>query len=376
MRAVRIGLVSCLLAGSLIGCYPEKRVVWSPDGRWAAVLGGDGLHLSDDQGKLSPLLAARATRAAWLPDSRQLIVTWPQPLNSWSELAAALPERQQERIAEAGRRLHTQMLAYDGDWEAFEPKGMENLTGGERGAALLYVRDQANEGLAEKLGDRWAEFEALQIDLWALQLFDVTDGNASPGQVLCRMLDEQMEPRVAPDAHNVSFTNSMPGERPKGVRLYVIPIAAGQTPQLVAEDCSWFADWTPDSRYLLFAQAPGWNADEERMPAIGVVAQREVADPAATLLTAFPDAQDLARVPFQAEIKVRALKDGRIIFSAFEQHFPSTAQDEPERAGLFAMNPDQSPAVYRITPRQVECELSKGPLYFEVSPDAQYIALP
>jgi hypothetical protein len=374
-RWVAVTLVGTAVAGLLFGCYPEKRVVWSPDGQWAAVLGGDGLRLSDAQGKLSELLAAGATRAAWLPDSQRLVVTCPQPVKSWSELSAALPAGQRERIAEAGAKLREQMLAYDGDWEAFEPKGLEELTGGERGATFLYIKDVASEGLAEKLGERWDELKELQVDLWALQLFEVAQGSATPGQVLCRRLDEESEPRVAPDAHNVSFTAPMAGEKPKGVLLYVVPIDGGRAPELVADDCSWFADWTPDSRYLVFAQAPGWNADEERFPTIGVVARREVADAAGALLSAFPDAEDLARVPFQAEIKVRALKDGRIIFSAFEQHFPAAAQDEPERASLFAISPDQTPVVSRITPRQAECELPKGPLYFEVSPEEHYIAL-
>ncbi len=362
--------------GSLgAGCYPEKRVVWSPDGRWAAVLGGDGLHVSDADGKLTPLVAAGATRAAWLPDSRRLVVTRPDTFKTWSELAPQLPEPQRERIIAAGKLLHDQILAFSGDWDAFEPKGMDDLTGGERAAVLLCMRDQANEGLPEKLGERWDELKELQVELWSLQLCDVAEGGAKPGATLCRMLDEQAEPRVAPDGKKVAFTAAMPGEKPSGARLYVVAAEGGRLAEAVADDCAWFPDWSADSRYLIYVHAPKWKADEEQTPQIGLVARRAVADAGGALLDMFMDPQELARVMFQPEIKVRALKDGRIIFSGVEQHLPATLADSPERYTLFAINPEQAPVVLRIVPREAEGELPKGRFYFEVSPEDRYIAL-
>ena len=65
MRMV-MGVLCMMVAAFLLGCVPE-RVVWSPDGTQAVVVGGDGLHLCDAAGKIgfgSTIRTARAPTTA------------------------------------------------------------------------------------------------------------------------------------------------------------------------------------------------------------------------------------------------------------------------------------------------------------------------
>ena len=72
----RVVRASILLASLLLlgGCY-DKRFQWSPDGRRLTVVTNEGLHLSDSDGRLSPLLLPAVEVAAWLSDSKRLVVS-------------------------------------------------------------------------------------------------------------------------------------------------------------------------------------------------------------------------------------------------------------------------------------------------------------
>ena len=64
-----LALVLLLLGGCL-----EKHLVWSPDGKRAAVVAKDGLHFCDPDGKLTSLLLPGVYEIAWTSDSQQLVV--------------------------------------------------------------------------------------------------------------------------------------------------------------------------------------------------------------------------------------------------------------------------------------------------------------
>ena len=66
-RRIMKRILGMILLGALMvvgGVFPE-RVVWSPDGSRAAVLGEDGLHVCDADGNLGPLLTPKVIAAQW-----------------------------------------------------------------------------------------------------------------------------------------------------------------------------------------------------------------------------------------------------------------------------------------------------------------------
>ena len=94
------------------------------------------------------------------------------------------------------------------------------------------------------------------------------------------------------------------------------------------------------------------------------------------MLTTLPDAEELAGTAFQNELRVRCLRDGRILFATIELQLPCTSVDMPQRAGLFAIDPGRQPGVTRLVPRSTEGELPDAMLLFEVSPDERHVSVP
>jgi len=105
------GLMGVALIALLSGCIPEQRVIWSPDGRQAMVLGRENnlqsLYLCDGDGNLSPRLFDHVHRAAWRPDSSGVILVRSRLTANWAELAPLLTaEENDDIIRMAGIILH------------------------------------------------------------------------------------------------------------------------------------------------------------------------------------------------------------------------------------------------------------------------------
>jgi hypothetical protein len=105
-----LALIATLLA--LAGCDEAgENVVWSPDGRQAAVIGTKGLYLCDAGGKLSPLLVPRATHARWLPDGKRLVVARSMDFATWREVAPQLSDAERNYVVTTAKRLLDNWLA-------------------------------------------------------------------------------------------------------------------------------------------------------------------------------------------------------------------------------------------------------------------------
>ena len=86
-------------------------------------------------------------------------------------------------------------------------------------------------------------------------------------------------------------------------------------------------------------------------------------------------ADELAGTIFNPYDKVRALPDGRIIFSAIDVHLPCTDADMPQCEQLFALDPGRSAMLTPLIPQKVMGETPKLLGLFEVSPDGKRIAM-
>lgn len=370
-RVVRWVAVAALVAGCV-----EKRVHWSPDGRVAAVIGADGLYLCDPQGRLSPRVAENVARVEWFADAQRLLMVRRVECPTWESAAARLPAEQRERVAAAAGRTREELLAFEGSLEDYEPAAKAELTDGELVAAFVCLRDRYADELRPRVGEKWDELAKLRVTVHTLQVLAVRDGAGEPGAELLSGLDDVVNPRISPDGRHVAFVTAMSTATGDARRLMVLPIEGGAAPRTVADLVGSHADWSADGRYLVYAYAsvpPPSGGDALRL---GAVARRGVRDAGGALLAEFEKPEDLAGVVFDDLLKVRCLRDGRVLFSSGDFRLPATKKEMPERQTLFTVDLDAPATVARLLPAQSEAKLPSGASFFELNPAQTRLAVP
>lgn len=377
------------IALALAGCLPKKHIVWSPDGARAAVIGGDaGLYLCSPDGELSERLAENVNEVAWLPDSGGLVVVHDVKIETWQALAAELEPDYVQQLTRLGELLHAEAMAYEGDWDHFEPRGYVELGGREFAALILYLRDVRPEGLRAKLGTHWEDLEKLEVPITRLQLMELDGEGLHPGAVLAQSLGVLSEPTVSPDGRHVAYISLAPlGVEAEFGRpisefdrrwLYVALLESDDAPRPVNRACTLSLDWAPDGSHLAYSAASAPLTPDDDAMQLGVVKRRAVCDLRGGLLDEFPEAEALAGIVFNIKesARVRCLPDGRIVFATLELHLPATTADMPQQFGLFAVDPDRQPTVLRLIPRAAEAALPGAVFLFDPSPDGEHICIP
>ncbi len=361
---------------ALAGCLPEKRVLWSPDGKWALVRGDEGLYLCDEGGQLSPRMAERVDAVTWMPDSRQIILSRREPVHTWAEMAAVMSPERRAEVEARGPKFRSELLAHEGEWDTFKPRSLGGLSGGEALALLLYVRERRDAALVQRMGDKWADIEKVVGAVHLFQRGRIDDaGGLTLGDVLLRDVDNFQELRVSPQGRFVAYRRPMTDEDHTQC-ISVLPLKAGAAPRAVAEHAAQFYDWSPDGRAIVYAATKRAMTDESDELRLGTLLRQPVAGEDGAILEELPEPDELAGLVFQPEVRVRCLSDGRILFASFEMGLPCTAKDMPQRAALFAVHPERYPGVLRLVSRQVEPELPDAMALFEVSPDEQHVSIP
>src|SRR6267142_1009273 len=156
-------LALCLIVLVVLGCDPEQVVVWSPDGSKAAVIGSDGLHLSDPIGKLTPLLVKDVRKAAWFLDSSHLAAVKEVKISSWKEASKYLEPERIKRLEIGGENLFKEMMAQARPLDEWAQKVLEREDGPNYGdfvGMVLYVGEKHAEELKKKLTEE--EWKKLQ----------------------------------------------------------------------------------------------------------------------------------------------------------------------------------------------------------------------
>ncbi len=359
----------------LVGCI-EKRVDWSPDGRWATVIGHEGaLHISDGDGNLSKRIAPTVRRVAWFPDSRHFLALRDVEAKTWDEAATVLSPELTEKLIAAARRMSDELLAFEGDLDDFEPS-TETVSEAEMIAVALYVRDYLADTVREKLGEKWDEFQDMSAAIQTLQTVEVRNGSAQLGSIVFQTLEDVGHPRISPDGAYVAFTIQRKTDDDDERRLFVMPIEGDGEPVEVAGLAGQHLDWSPDGTSIVFTRANVPATDGNEALRLGALSRRVVRDDSGELLEEFADIDDLAGIIFDDTLKLRVLADGRVLFAATEVRLPATAKEMPQRQSLFTVDLDGAATVARLLPRETESEIATNLGFFEVSPDGTRISVP
>lgn len=370
----KIVIVAALAA--LAGCIPEKRIVWSPDGSRAGVIATDGLRFAAPDGTLGKPVLPGARRIAWFADSKRIFCLHTTTAAGWKDLEKVLTPAERDTVAKSAATLREQVMAYNGPWDKFEPTFPPTVTQGLQTAAMIYLRDNLGQGVAQHVGPTWSDIEKLQPDIWHAQVFDTNADALAPGRELLVTLDELRSPAVSPDGRFVSFLSPLPAKDNPAFDLLVARTDGSAPPMRVAKNVAIDYAWSPDSHslgYIYSSVEPG--ADRATI-SLGAVATIDVVDGSDKPLSAPAHQQDRAGILFNQLCAVRWLKDGRIIFSSYEVKLPATTRDMPQQWRLFVLDPRMSGSAIRVIPHDFNLELMKEAPLFEISPDGRRVLLP
>jgi hypothetical protein len=346
------------------GCL-EKHLVWSPDGRRAAVIAKDGLHFCDPDGNLTPLLLPDVDQVAWFGDSQRLAVARIRHVSDWAsipailgrERAAAIAAEAEEiwRKAEAGGQLEVLM-------KPFGVKKAQTL--------LVCLKAQHGDALRAKVSPKDLEFlDSSRVDVDELMIARIDGDQVRPGLLLHSGLEKIEDIRLSPGDRAIAFTTDLTQDNDDECRVLLTLVdSAGTT--TVAEHTAAYPDWAPDARSLVYAQAAAGGPKEDLR--LATLVRREVfSDGGQIKLQEKPD--ELAGMVFSNLTRVRCLADGRIIFNAVEFSLPMAMKDSPKQETLFALDPTRQATIVRVIPRGEEENMPKNLAFFELSPDEKQI---
>ena len=379
MSIQRLNALFAVAALVLItGCIVDERMFWSPDGRRAAVRLPEGLCLVDANGKLSAPLISDVTFAAWLPDSRGLIILRRPVATNWQEISRLVPREETapvEALAVGLPGLITGALhAAGGDVSVVEEKFFKPLKfeiGPWLVAGLICLRDTQPEAFSKLLG-RVKNADQLQKDLAEacksiVQEISVLrlEGDKLEGRprVLERTLAELGEPRPSPSAAVVAFL--------RDEVLTVAPLDGRTNRVAVGNRIAGSYDWTPDGKALVFAVrlSEKWERDTINLAHI----QRRIVL-GASGVPMEGERLLLGMGAFAFTPRIRSLPDGRVLFASQPLQLPANANSIHE-ARFYIVDPARGTNAVPVAIASESGALPADLAAFAVSPDGRHVAI-
>jgi len=402
---LRVNVVAALtllvVLAEIAGCEPQKVVVWSADGSSAAVIGGDGLYLCDSDGKLSDLIEPKAKQAAWVANTRKLIVETVTEAAKWKDVEPYLGDARRNQIVQTAGQWLEKAMAFKGTWKELQSwagQEMETINMEDAVLMFLYVRDNRSEGLAQKFGADWQKAAAESVDVTRLQVLDVakvlSGGRALAGPVIAISTGGFAELAVSPNGQ--ALVAGVADSRTEGTCvLWAMPTDGKRPPVKVAEMAGRYPAWSADGHWLVYGQANPPRGKSGDSPRLGTLRRLELGEDGGRLkanppldedksvtnadgsvTNTYSPAQVLAGFVYSEWMRIHCTKDGRVLFASPQVTLPATADDMPTRQTLFAVDPGKRATVTRVLTRQAEEQLPDAVNQFQLSPDETRVAIP
>ncbi len=393
-----LGALTLLLAG----CGPEEWIVWSPDGQHGIVRHDS--RLIDPAGNVLGTVAGKDEFvAAWLPDSRRVLVLRQAPAQSWAEFAALLGGERAGLVAYAAGDLarligenHAALEAFD-DSPAFKI-WRENLeTHGVQFEAVASYLDAARPGLLDPLLEASARKEAaeakkedgspdagkkprtvaeLRQEIGVPKIHELHIRNAvasgdSGDRLVMRSADECTQFVVSPNGRALAFI------RVEGTdtRLYTTSLEAGAKPVLIESGVE-FAAWSPEGQELAYTKCGVPHRSEKSELRLGSIARRRVCAADGAIIVEPEAGEDVAGLILpEYPARLAWISDGRILFAGAKFSLPATTQNLPDALTLFALRPNPARSIEQLIPDATPSRFTARVNYFTVSPDGQKVAI-
>lgn len=368
-----IGLTATACILFVIGCY-NKRIVWSPDGKWGAICPNSGLYFTDPEGNVTKKMHDHVYRAAWFPDSRHLAIEEYADITDWESLKTIVPLEQQKKFIQYAQSL---LLARNQmEWEAKIKTllDLNLLSEDELTAVKLYIRDKQAGPFPDSVIASWQpnltfHYHFLRIGLWDGKQFTIK-------KTLWNSSERIWDMQISSKGRVVTFTTAYPDldddEELNVSSLWAADLQTGRS-VLLDQNVALYPGWSADGQSLFYVRSIG---EGKAGNAIGTLLQIQPCDSAGALLEQIPQPKGLAGLVAGEYTKVRCLSDGRIIFSSIELTLPIIGKDIPEYKQLFVLDPTRQATITRLIPHSTLDQTRSFNLdFFEVSPDETMISL-
>jgi hypothetical protein len=355
------------MALALSGCL-EQFLVWSPDGQRAVVIdaNGEGLRLSDGNGKLSAPAIPGAIRVTWLPDSRQIVAVIVREEGSWNVLAKELTADESARVIAHAEAAWQEVVA--GKPLSAALVGLNEET---KSVVLACLRERRGDAVRGRLRDEELKsFNSDKAVISEIAIVRVEGDSLVKGAILDRGLKSWLSLDGSPDGKFFSAVreNALFGLT-DSYDLFVASVQGGELVKIADAVAIW-PDWTPDGRSLVYFGGP---KSANGATVLGGLVRQEVLSPDGKIVSD-GKGTPLGGWIFRHDARVRCLSDGRIVFNAAEITFPITPRDfGDQHEQLFALDLSRQATLVRLIPRNGEWALPRSLAFFEVSPDEKQV---
>lgn len=371
MKKAFATLCAILTALALTACVPDKNLMWSPDGKQAAVFGDDGnLYLCSQDGTLSEKLLEGVLQGAWLSDSSKLLLARAQTCTTWEEATQLLTDSDQDLLTDLTDKMYA-IYSQNHDIEAAAESvlNLKVLSEEQVDLMTLYAK-QAYPDLIED--EELEKDEPLSADIVLLETIAVNNGTIEHIHTITAVPYMIWDLRISPDDHYAAFTaGEVFGKNITPAGLYLTSLEEQSEARRIAQNANLFPDWSTDGKYLIYAASASQLPQEEL--SLGALIRQQVAD-AQGLLEELPQREELAGLIMNPLMRVRCLPDNSVVFSAMEVQLPSVAADMPETLNFFRFDPERPATLQRMFPRSTDAYLGEWSSLFEPSPDGTKIA--
>jgi dipeptidyl aminopeptidase/acylaminoacyl peptidase len=374
MKKIVLSLV--LLTGIclLVGCYP-KRVVWSSDGKWAAVTGTDTLYFCDSKGKITEKIRDGILKAEWFPNEYRLAIQRGIRVNNWQLMEANIPEAKRQKLIQHIKSLSDVNDALEWKIKTDTLVDTKVLSRNEIKGVILYLRDKSPNKLPQTVVDSWPkninfDYYFMEIGLWK-------DGKFTTEKTLWSSDEKVWDIRISSKGRVIAFTSVYSdSDEDDGSNYSTLWVADCDTGQVIPADknVALYPDWSTDGKSLFYVRS---ISETNPGNVIGTLLKGQICDDSGALLTNTKYPEALAGLIINAYTKVRCLSDGRIVFSSIEVSLPTIGADVPQQKQLFTLDPKRQVTITRLIPRGTLDQAEDYNIdFFEVSPDETMISIP
>lgn len=355
-----LALIGCVL---IAGCYDVKRVIWAPNGQTAALIVEDTLYFCDGKGELAGPFLTNAYVVTWYSNSQDFPVETSFKTKTWAEFTNASKGEWVHEIATNAAALVPRLKAGESTGEVIG--NLKESKGEAYQEALWLCWRDCHESELKDIKEHAELVKEHEAEICVVQKMRYADKQLTKTAELFQTIKPALELRLSPDEKWIAMTG-LSGP---------LSVASAQEPgtpvTIETNPVTFFPDWSPDGRSLVFIKADGTASDQSIR--LGVVSRRLVFSDDGKLDSTKPN-EDLAGLIFDETGKVRCLKDGRILFSSIQVQLPATAREMPQREQLFALDPERYHSVIKLIPQDLEGQVPQKWATFEVSPDSKRIS--